>query len=50
MAGGRSGWARLAMIAAGVGLGVAMLLAATAMPTVGAARSDRSAAREPGPG
>ncbi|MEV0325943.1 FtsX-like permease family protein [Micromonospora echinospora] len=49
VAGGRSGWARLAMIAAGVGLGVAMLLTATAMPTAGAARSDRSAAREPGP-
>ncbi|MBX7267391.1 ABC transporter permease [Micromonospora sp. Llam7] len=49
MAGGRSGWARLALISAGVGLGVAMLLTATALPTVGAARDDRSTARSPGP-
>ncbi|MEV7229529.1 ABC transporter permease [Polymorphospora sp. NPDC051019] len=49
VAGGRYGWARLAMIAVGVGLGVAMLLAASAVPTVGMARSDRSTARTPGP-
>ncbi|WP_434742851.1 FtsX-like permease family protein [Micromonospora sp. SH-82] len=50
VAGGRSGWVRLVMTAVGVGLGVAMLLTATALPTVGLARADRSEARSPGPG
>ncbi|GGL91324.1 ABC transporter permease [Micromonospora yangpuensis] len=49
VAGGPTGWARLAMTAVGVGLGVAMLLTATALPTVGLARSDRSEGRDPGP-
>ena len=35
VAGGRAGWARLAMTAVGVGLGVALLLLAAAIPTPG---------------
>jgi hypothetical protein len=46
VAGGRSGWARLAMIAAGIGLGVAMLLLAATIPTVVAASDARLAARD----
>lgn len=45
VAGGRGGWARLAMIAAGVGLGVAMLLLAASVPTVMDTRDERLAAR-----
>lgn len=47
VAGGRSGWARLAMIAAGVGLGVMMLLLAAGVPAALGARDARVAAREP---
>lgn len=43
--GGRSGWARLALIAAGVGLGVTMLLVAASIPPVLDARDERAAAR-----
>lgn len=43
--GGRSGWARLALIAVGVGLGVTMLLVAASIPPVLDARTDRAAAR-----
>lgn len=46
VAGGRAGWARLALVGAGVGLGVALLLLATAIPSVLDARADRVAARE----
>jgi hypothetical protein len=45
VAGGRSGWARLAMISIGVGLGVAMFLVAATIPTLVAARDARLAAR-----
>ncbi|GAB1688702.1 FtsX-like permease family protein [Krasilnikovia sp. M28-CT-15] len=45
VAGGRSGWAQLTMIALGVGLGVAMLLTATTIPAVMAARDARINAR-----
>lgn len=43
--GGRSGWARLALIAVGVGLGVAMLLVAASIPTVLDGRASRADAR-----
>ncbi|GAA2220029.1 ABC transporter permease [Promicromonospora sukumoe] len=43
--GGRSGWARLALIAVGVGLGVTMLLVAASIPSVLDARGERAAAR-----
>jgi uncharacterized membrane protein YhaH (DUF805 family) len=43
--GGRSGWTRLALIAVGVGLGVAMLLIAASVPTVLDARTERADAR-----
>ncbi|PUB32116.1 FtsX-like permease family protein [Promicromonospora sp. AC04] len=43
--GGRSGWARLALIAVGVGLGVTMLLIAASVPTVLDARTARTDAR-----
>lgn len=43
--GGRSGWARLALIAVGVGLGVTMLLVAASVPTVVDARTARADAR-----
>jgi len=43
--GGRSGWARLALIAVGIGLGVAMLLVAASIPTVLEARTTRADAR-----
>jgi hypothetical protein len=45
VAGGRAGWARLAMITAGVGLGVALLLITACVPTLVAARSARLAER-----
>jgi hypothetical protein len=41
VAGGRSGWARLAMISVGVGLGVAMLLLAATVPSLVVAREAR---------
>ncbi|MEV4281834.1 FtsX-like permease family protein [Actinoplanes xinjiangensis] len=41
VAGGRSGWLRLALIAVGVGLGVGMLLVLAATPTAVAAREER---------
>ncbi|GAA4620896.1 ABC transporter permease [Actinoallomurus vinaceus] len=44
-AGGRSGWVRIAMIAVGVGLGVAMLLVAASMPTMLQERHERTSAR-----
>ncbi|WP_222106372.1 ABC transporter permease [Catellatospora sichuanensis] len=45
LAGGRSGLARATLTAVGVGLGVAMLLAAVSIPHMMQARSDRGAAR-----
>jgi hypothetical protein len=45
VAGGRSGWARLAMITAGIGLGVAMLLVTATVPVLFGARDARIAAR-----
>ncbi|WP_439379856.1 FtsX-like permease family protein [Amycolatopsis lexingtonensis] len=41
----RTAWARLALTAAGVGLGVVVLLAATSLPHMLGARADRSAGR-----
>ncbi|GEA81897.1 ABC transporter permease [Cellulomonas uda] len=46
--GGRSGWARLALVATGVGIGVAMLLLVASVPTVLDMRVTRDAARSPG--
>jgi hypothetical protein len=48
VAGGRSGWLRLALIAAGVGFGVGMLLVLAAAPTAVAAREERRNDRTPG--
>lgn len=45
-AGGRTGLLRTALTAFGVGLGVALLLAAGSVPNMLAARSDRTAARD----
>ncbi len=45
VAGGRGGWTRAAMTAIGVGLGVALLLAAAAIPTMLGARHDRGTGR-----
>ncbi|MCW2505042.1 MAG: putative permease [Actinomycetia bacterium] len=45
VAGGRSGWVRLAMISLGVGLGVAMLFLAATLPAVTAVRDARVTAR-----
>jgi hypothetical protein len=44
-AGGREGWARMLLTAVGVGLGVALLLLATAVPNALAVRHDREEAR-----
>lgn len=44
-AGGRDGWARMLLTAVGVGLGVALLLLATAIPNALAVRHDREKAR-----
>ncbi|WP_329383742.1 ABC transporter permease [Streptomyces sp. NBC_01716] len=44
VSGGREGWARTALTALGVGLGVALLLAATAVPRILDARDARSLA------
>lgn len=49
VSGGRSGWARLAFIAVGTGLGVLMLLLVASLPAVLDARAVRDAARQPGP-
>ncbi|HWS34372.1 MAG TPA: FtsX-like permease family protein [Actinoplanes sp.] len=45
LAGGRAGWTRLALIAAGVGIGVAVLLSVATLPTALAASSARTEAR-----
>jgi len=45
--GGRAGWSRLALIAGGVGVGVAVLLVATAIPSAMSAREGRVADRSP---
>src|SRR5690242_12563927 len=47
VSGGRGGWARLALISVGVGLGVAMLLIAASVPTLMSARNGRIDARNP---
>jgi hypothetical protein len=46
LTGGREGWARTLLAALGVGLGVALLLMAAALPHVLQARHDRTAARD----
>ncbi len=48
VSGGRSGWARLGLIATGLGIGVAMLLLVASLPTVLDMRAERDAARYPG--
>lgn len=45
VSGGRSGWARLAMIAVGVGLGVGLLLVTATLPTIVDARNGSFDAR-----
>jgi hypothetical protein len=45
-AGGRDGWVRAVMTAVGVGVGVAMLLAASSIPAMLQARHDRGMARD----
>ncbi|MGK5632420.1 FtsX-like permease family protein [Streptomyces sp. URMC 123] len=45
LAGGREGWTRLLLTAVGVGLGVALLLVTTAIPSAVAAREARGHAR-----
>ncbi|MFF9123575.1 ABC transporter permease [Streptomyces sp. NPDC014889] len=44
--GGREGWLRVVLTAVGVGLGVALLLLTTAIPSALSVRHDRSEARE----
>ncbi|WP_419664759.1 FtsX-like permease family protein [Streptomyces sp. 2-1] len=46
-AGGREGWARTALTAAGVALGVALLLLAASAPNVLSVRTERGNARQP---
>ncbi|MEV7198104.1 FtsX-like permease family protein [Streptomyces sp. NPDC093510] len=46
VSGGREGWTRTLLTAVGVGLGVALLLVAAAVPAVLNARDDRGAARD----
>ncbi|MBZ3901230.1 ABC transporter permease [Streptomyces griseiscabiei] len=46
-AGGRGGWARTALTATGVALGVALLLLAASTPNVLSARAERGNARQP---
>lgn len=48
VSGGRSGWARLGLIATGLGIGVAMLLLVASLPTILDTRAERDAARSPG--
>ncbi|MGW1805135.1 ABC transporter permease [Streptomyces sp. NPDC002078] len=45
LTGGREGWIRMLLTAVGVGLGVALLLLTTAIPSALAVRHDRDAAR-----
>ncbi|MEU4444262.1 FtsX-like permease family protein [Actinosynnema sp. NPDC050801] len=45
--GGRTSWVRLALTGAGIGLGVAVLLAASSMTSVLSERADRQAGAEP---
>ncbi|WP_367134493.1 FtsX-like permease family protein [Saccharothrix sp. HUAS TT1] len=45
--GGRTSWVRLALTGAGIGIGVAVLLAASSMPTVLSERAERQAAGQP---
>lgn len=47
IAGGRDGWVRTGLTTIGVGLGVALLLAAASLPTVLTARDARAEARYP---
>ncbi|MPY61368.1 ABC transporter permease [Streptomyces spongiae] len=44
--GGREGWVRATLTAVGVGLGVALLLLTSAIPTIQATRDDREDARD----
>lgn len=44
--GGREGWVRAVLTAVGVGLGVALLLLTTAVPSILSKRDDREAARQ----
>ncbi|MEJ2857243.1 MULTISPECIES: FtsX-like permease family protein [unclassified Saccharothrix] len=44
MGGGRTSWVRLALTGAGIGIGVAVLLAASSVPTMLQARGERGAA------
>ncbi|NUT95917.1 MAG: ABC transporter permease, partial [Saccharothrix sp.] len=44
MGGGRTSWVRLALTGAGIGIGVAVLLAASSVPSMLQAREERSAA------
>ncbi|MFI1014808.1 FtsX-like permease family protein [Streptomyces sp. NPDC020965] len=46
VSGGREGWTRTLLTALGVGLGVAVLLVAAAVPAILSARDDRGAARD----
>ncbi|MCE6995812.1 ABC transporter permease [Saccharothrix sp. S26] len=50
LGGGRASWVRLALTGAGIGIGVAVLLAASSVPTVLAERAERQAAVEPAGG
>lgn len=49
VSGGREGWTRTLLTAIGVGLGVALLLVAAAVPAILNARGDRGAARDAAP-
>ncbi|GAA5187870.1 ABC transporter permease [Rugosimonospora acidiphila] len=46
LSGGREGWTRTVLAALGVGLGVALLLAAASLPAIERAHHERSAARD----
>lgn len=48
VSGGRSGWARVSLVATGIGVGVAMLLLVASIPSVLDGRATREAARIPG--
>lgn len=47
LGGGRTSWVRLVLTGAGIGIGVAVLLAASSLTTVMSERAERSAAAEP---
>lgn len=47
VSGGRSGWARLGLIATGLGIGISMLLLVASLPNVLSTRAERDAARYP---